>query len=436
MGQGQEKRADATIIDLAEKGGWVFLQNNVPEGLLQSCINIANEPPQDLKANMTRAWGSFNEKRLAGSVKPVVFKACLFGLCFFHSVMLGRRRFGFQGWSRAYGFNMGDLRICADVLESYIKDTKNIPFQDIRYIFGEIMYGGHITDFFDRRTNNTYLSCIFNDALLNRGDLAPGLASPDSAAYNFSTYMTLIEKQLPAESPPIYGLHPNAEVGFLTNKAEMMFETILRIEIGAASSSSGVSSALRETLADLTRRCPPKSDLIELGDRVKLRVEDPDGPYCVVVAQECTQLQKGLNGQLNMSQGMEDMGLALDINQRLAWASRKTLLTAVKQLAATNAVYPEDGVFVHGLLLEGARWTDEEESSEDVKLKVLLEPLPLMYVKASVGYLRRDPSLYECPVYLTSARGFTFVFLSTLKTVDPVHKWVLAGVAILMQSDE
>ena len=129
--------------------------------------------------------------------------------------------------------------------------------------------------------------------------------------------------------------------------------------------------------------------------------------------------------------------------------------------AINHGTYPEDGAFVHGLLMEGARWTDEEESGDDVytlagtpcaghltesRLKVLLTPMPLMYVKAivvqpewspeSVGYLRGDPGLYECPVYLTSARGGTFVFLSTLKTVDPVHKWVLAGVALLMSSDD
>ncbi len=590
MGQGQEKRADKIIVDLSQKGGWVFLQNvhlmqtwlptldeklemlsphpnfrvfisaeppplsylkNIPEGLLQSCITIANEPPQDLKANMARAWAAFNQKRLDSASKPVVFKACLFGLCFFHSVMLGRRRFGFQGWSRAYGFNMGDLQICSNVLESYIKDVKNVPFQDIRYIFGEIMYGGHITDFFDRRTNNMYLQVIMNEKLLSRGDLAPGLVSPDAAAFDYKAYSNLIEKQLPPEMPPIYGLHPNAEVGFLTSKAETMFETIMLIEIGAAKDFGGASSSTKEVLLDILRRCPPKCDMIDLSERVAIRVRDPDGPYCVVVVQECEktnallefmaftldELQKGLNGQLNMSQGMEDMGLALNINQvpgrnpfhaisweRLAWASRKTLsswfsdlimrrqqlaqwfnlvlpfsiwlpglmnptalLTAVKQVTARknklpldnmsldtfvtrmdrpqtavlNAVYPEDGIFIHGLLLEGARWTDEEESTDDLytvngtacgghltesKLKVLLEPLPLLYVKAvqvqqtwkpeAVGYLRENPSLYECPVYLTSARGFTFVFLSTLKTVDPVHKWILAGVAILMQSDD
>lgn len=129
--------------------------------------------------------------------------------------------------------------------------------------------------------------------------------------------------------------------------------------------------------------------------------------------------------------------------------------------AIVQANYPEDGIYVHGLLMEGARWTDEEESSELVynvgstvcagfltesRLKQLLTPMPVMYIKAvpvqpewipeSIGYLRNDPHLYECPVYLTSARGGTFVFLSILKTKDPVYRWVLAGVALLMQSDE
>lgn len=28
--------------------------------------------------------------------------------------------------------------------------ANEVPWQDLRYIFGEIMYGGHITDFWDR----------------------------------------------------------------------------------------------------------------------------------------------------------------------------------------------------------------------------------------------------------------------------------------------
>ena len=129
--------------------------------------------------------------------------------------------------------------------------------------------------------------------------------------------------------------------------------------------------------------------------------------------------------------------------------------------ALIASFYPEDGIFVHGLLIEGARWTDEEESTgctypisgtscaghlTESRLKQLLMPMPVIYVKAvpvsedwspeSVGSLRGDPKLYECPVYLTSARGATFVFLATLKTLEPVHRWILAGVALLMQSDD
>ena len=43
------------------------------------------------------------------------FKACLFSLCWFHSIILGRRRFGPQGWSPNYSFNTGDLVICSNV---------------------------------------------------------------------------------------------------------------------------------------------------------------------------------------------------------------------------------------------------------------------------------------------------------------------------------
>jgi dynein heavy chain len=378
------------------------------------------------------------------------------------------------------------------------------------------------------------------------------LRSPDATQIGYKGYEDFISKSLPPESPIIYGLHPNAEIGFLTTKTENLFSIILRLELGAAEGGTSSGSLLRETLADLMKRTPQPFNLIDLSDRSKSRILESDGPYVVVVGQECArintlvtfmantldELQKGLNGQLNMSQGMEEMSVCFEINQvpgrnpfhvcsweKLAWASRKSLsswfadlllrrsqlstwsstltlpysiwlpglvnptslLTAIKQVTARRnklpldnmsldthvtrmnrvndaiamATYPADGIFVHGLLMEGARWTDEEESSESVyqvhgtacaghltesKLKQLLTPMPLIYVHAievqpewspeSVGYLRSDPTLYECPVYLTSARGATFVFLSTMKTVAPVNKWILAGVALLMQSDD
>jgi dynein heavy chain len=122
-------------------------------------------------------------------------------------------------------------------------------------------------------------------------------------------------------------------------------------------------------------------------------------------------------------------------------------------------VTPDDGAFIHGLYIEGARWPTGDEAGDvdmvsgvpcagtlvDSRLKELLPILPVIYVKAvpvkpswepsAVGYLRRQPDIYECPVYITSFRGHTYVFLATLKTADPNSKWILTGTAILMQTD-
>ena len=43
--------------------------------------------------------------------------------------------------------------------------------------------------------------------------------------------------------------------------------------------------------------------------------------------------------------------------------------------------------------------------------------------------------IFDCPVYITTMRGATFTFNATLKSLDPVNKWVLAGVAIMMSDD-
>ena len=80
------------------------------------------------------------------------------------------------------------------------------------------------------------------------------------------------------------------------------------------------------------------------------------------------------------------------------------------------------------------------------KLKELLPSLPLIYIKAvpvqkewepsAVGYLRHVEDIYESPVYITTFRGPTYIFLATLRTVDPKSKWVLTGTAVIMQTDD
>lgn len=53
--------------------------------------------------------------------------------------------------------NTGDLTISVNVLYNYLEANSKVPWEDLRYLFGEIMYGGHITDDWDRVLCRTYL---------------------------------------------------------------------------------------------------------------------------------------------------------------------------------------------------------------------------------------------------------------------------------------
>ena len=69
----------------------------IPESILQTCIKVSNEPPSDMKSNMRRAFAAFTpemELRLSTDLKRNAYKSVLFGLCFYHSLLLGRKKFG------------------------------------------------------------------------------------------------------------------------------------------------------------------------------------------------------------------------------------------------------------------------------------------------------------------------------------------------------
>lgn len=125
-----------------------------------------------------------------------------------------------------------------------MENSTKVPWEDLRYLFGEIMYGGHITDDWDRHLCRTYLSEFMKPELLD-GDLslAPGFPAPPNLDYiGFHKY---IDDYLPPESPYLYGLHPNAEIGFLTTTSENLFKTIFEMQPRDAG-ASGAATMSRE----------------------------------------------------------------------------------------------------------------------------------------------------------------------------------------------
>lgn len=303
---------------------------------------------------------------------------------------------------------------------------------------------------------------------------------------------------------------------------------------------------MKGTITEILERIPALFDLITLDERSEEFLTGPQAPYVLVVKQECgrmnlllttmvgslEELEKGLAGQLNMTQPMEDLKEALTLMQvpgrnpfhtasweKFAWPSAKGLmswfsdallrveqlvewtgtlqlpfslwigalfnptsfLTAIKQVVARGTKsaldqmstethmttmrekgdatsYPENGAYVHGIYMEGARWTTEGCGVENVSgtatqgavadslPKELYPLMPLMYIKGvtiqpswspqAVGYIRPEPNIYNCPVYYTTFRGPTFVFTATLLTDSLGPKQcTLAGVSLLFSLD-
>ncbi|XP_044152524.1 dynein axonemal heavy chain 9 [Bufo gargarizans] len=552
LGQGQEVVAEQALDLAAREGHWVILQNIhlvakwlstlekklehhsegshpnfrvfisaepagspdghiIPQGILENSIKITNEPPTGMHANLHKALDNFNQDTLEMCARETEFKSILFALCYFHAVVAERRKFGPQGWNRSYPFNTGDLTISVNVLYNYLEANAKVPYDDLRYLFGEIMYGGHITDDWDRRLCRTYLEEFIKPEMME-GELflAPGFPLPGNMDYN--GYHQYIDDVLPAESPYLYGLHPNAEIGFLTQTSEKLFRTVLEMQPRDSSMGEGGGVTREEkvkaTLDEILEKLPEEFNIAELMAKAEERT-----PYIVVAFQECErmnmltseikrslkELDLGLKGELTMTSDMENLqnaifldmvpdswtkraypsmaGLAgwfVDLLSRIkeleTWTgdfalpsavwlagffNPQSFLTAIMQSMARKNEWPLDkmtlqcdvtkknredfssppreGAYVHGLFMEGARWDTQTSIITDARLKDLTPAMPVIFIKAIPVDKQDTRNVYACPVYKTRLRGPTYVWTFNLKTKENPSKWVLAGVALLLQ---
>lgn len=92
-------------------------------------------------------------------------------------------------------------------------------------------------------TSNVLLFLQFDRKLA----LAPGFVIPSNLDYQ--GYHRYIDEMLPPESPVHYGLHPNAEIEFLTVTSDNLFRTLLELQSRDSINAEGAPQTEEEKVS-------------------------------------------------------------------------------------------------------------------------------------------------------------------------------------------
>ncbi|CAM9220931.1 unnamed protein product [Bubo scandiacus] len=153
-----------------------------------------------------------------------------------------------------------------DNLYAALYSFHQVPWENLHYPFGEIMYSGHNTDAWDCRVCCIYLQEFISPPVLE-GELtvAPGFLAPPNLDY--AGYHKYIDEMLPSERPLLYGLQPNAEMGYLTT-SDNLFKTLLEMQpmnsFGGERQGQSAEEKVKNVLDDTLEMLPKEFNMAEI----------------------------------------------------------------------------------------------------------------------------------------------------------------------------
>ena len=206
------------------------------------------------------------------------------------------------------------------------------------------MYGGRVTDKFDRRVLTTYLNEYMGDFLFDTFqpfrffedesvcyELPPMEREKLVGKQNMIVPLAVedfgefIEKNIKlTNSPSVFGLNPNAEIGYLTNSTSNLWGDLISLQIGV-SSHSGKGTG-EEYIKSALSIIPEPFDKEEIQSKI-LQRSSKLTPINVVLLQEIDRwnalvavmkrslidLQKALAGEIGMSEELENLSNSINI---------------------------------------------------------------------------------------------------------------------------
>ncbi|KAJ3091389.1 Dynein heavy chain 10, axonemal [Quaeritorhiza haematococci] len=365
LGQGQAPIALQLLETAVARGQWLMLQNchllvawlrtlekvlekidkphrdfrlwltteptpSFPIGILQRSLKVVTEPPNGLKLNLRSNYFKLTDESIE-DCSHETFKSLVYVLAFFHAVVQERGKYGKIGWNVKYDFNESDFRVSLTILRTYLNKTAGsegkIPWTTLRYLIGETIYGGRVTDDYDRRVLMTYLDEYLGDFLFDTFQPFFFFASPQ-VQYKVppvggrQDYINYIESLPLTNAPDVFGLHPDAEIGYLTTAVKDMWYQLISLQPRTSDVGGGISREdfIGNIASEIQGKLPTPFDI----PRIKKSIGTPT-PTQVVLLQELERwnilvermaislrdLRKALKGEIGMSAKLDELANAL-----------------------------------------------------------------------------------------------------------------------------
>ncbi|CAG9323486.1 unnamed protein product [Blepharisma stoltei] len=570
LGKGQDEKAKKAIEKGLREGKWVILQNchlakswmpdlekqienfddpksaiheefrifltsmpcnYFPIPVLQNGVKVTIEPPKGIKSNLLRSMALMTDEKLSESSKPEIWQKLIFSLCLFHAVIQERRKFGPLGWNIRYEFNESDLETSIRVIENFLNEQEIVPWEAIKFVTGEINYGGRVTDDLDRRCLMSTLSYFMKPEILD-----DAFKFSESGIYampsetSIQAYKDFVMNLPNTDEPEIFGMHENANITFQQQESASVLNAALLIqpkEKGKSSMGKTPDEMIDELAAKFLEELPKVLMKSEAGSHTFVVENGLMEAMATFLGQEMERfnrllvrcktsledLRKAIQGLVLMSDDLDKMYNAMNNNSipelwnRVAYPSLKPLaswfsdlkervsfirrwlihgkpesywlssfffpqgfLTSVMQshsrkfrVPIDNLIFTfemqsfteierieekiEDGVYVHGLYMEGCRWEAETNVLEDSKPGVMWTLAPLIsFIPSEVqDNVDEEEEYYLMPVYKTSVRAgqlsTTGHSTNYIISIDvPTHKkpqhWIQRGAAFLCQLND
>ncbi|KAL7979210.1 hypothetical protein Chor_015234 [Crotalus horridus] len=457
--------------------------------ILQNGIKMTNEPPKGVRANLLRSYlnDPISDPAFFGSCdKKEIWHKMLFGLCFFHALVQERRNFGPLGWNIPYEFNESDLRISLRQIQMFLNEYEETPFEALTYLTGECNYGGRVTDDKDRRLLLSLLSLVYCQEIETQEcyKLSPG---GEYYIPPFGTYQETVEE---LAQDVLSKLPDDFDLEHVMKLYPVLYE-------------ESMNTVLRQELIRFNRLTEVvRSSLINLGKAIKglvlMSSELEDVFNSMIVGKVPAMWAAKSYPSLKPlgKKGLENSAILgflvvvvlmlhfieVSVNSHspqewikhgppnVFWISgfyfTQSFLMGVSQNYARKYTIPidhigfefevmrkehamkqmpEDGAYVKGLFLEGARWDRVTMQIGESLPKILYDALPIIWLKPGESAKFLHERIYLCPVYKTSARrgilsttghSTNYVLSIELPSDLPQKHWINRGVAALCQLDD